>query len=90
MDANDHRFDRIEAKIDKLTDAVTKIVKVEEQIASNNRRVDSLETRVDQNTKDIHAVAEVARGNSAVTKVIDKVFWLVITGLVSYLFYTLR
>jgi uncharacterized protein YdcH (DUF465 family) len=34
----DSRFDRLEDKIDKLTDAVTKIVRVEDQLISNNLR----------------------------------------------------
>lgn len=73
----DNRFDRIEQKIDKLTDAVTKIVRVEEQLIANNRRVDNLESRVDKNTDDIDKVFVIARSNNTVARFADRFFWMV-------------
>lgn len=87
---DNQRFDRLESKIDKLTDAITKIVRVEEQIASNNRRVDMLEERVSVHSKDIRTVAEIARSNQAITKFADKLFWLFAAAFVSYGFYLFK
>lgn len=87
---DESRFDRLEQKIDKLTDAVTKIVRVEEQIASNNRRMDAVEERLNRHSKDLDSIAELARKNEGVARVADKVFWLILAGFVSYMFYTLR
>lgn len=84
------RFDRLENKIDKLTDAVTKIVRVEEQLASNNRRVDNLEERVSRHSKDINALAEIVRDNERTAKAADKFFWMILAGIVSTAFYFLR
>jgi uncharacterized protein YdcH (DUF465 family) len=86
----DSRFDRIESKIDKLTDAVTKIVRVEEQLSSNNRRLDKLEELVAKLEHDINNVANIARANSSVTKFADKLFWIVIAAIVSTAFFLLR
>jgi len=84
------RFDRLEQKIDKLTDAVTKIVRVEEQLISNNRRLDHVEERVTKNESDINNVANIARSNAQVTKFADKLFWLVVAGAVSTAFWLAR
>ena len=90
MMADESRFDRIEQKIDKLTDAVTKIVRVEEQLISNNKRVDRLEIRVDKNETDIDNVALLVRENKSVVKFGEKLFWIVATGLISSAFWLLR
>jgi uncharacterized protein (UPF0335 family) len=87
---DESRFDRLEQKIDKLTDAVTKIVRVEEQLISNNKRLDKIEERVDKNTNDINNVAQLARSNGNVVRFADKIFWLVIAGGVSTFFYLVR
>lgn len=87
---DESRFDRLEQKIDKLTDAVTKIVRVEEQMASNNRRLDAIETRLNKHSEDINNVAELARKNERTAKVADKLFWLVAASIISTAFYFLR
>lgn len=72
---DESRFDRLEQKIDKLTDAVTKIVRVEEQLISNNKRVDRLEVRVDGLEDDIK-------------KPYERIFWIAVTagvGLLAWL-----
>lgn len=84
------RFDRIESKIDKLTDAVTLIARVEEKILASNDRLDRVEVRLDTNEKDIDSIAELARSNNGVAKFADKIFWLVIGGAIGLVFYLLR
>jgi hypothetical protein len=86
----DQRFDRIEEKLDKLTDAVTKIVRVEEKLVANDRRVDRLEFRMDEQEDDMKKIADLARSNSGVAKVADKIFWLVVAGAVSFGFWMMR
>ena len=68
---DESRFDRLEQKIDKLTDAVTKIVRVEEQLISNNKRLDRVEQRVDVLEKN---------GFSQFT---EKLFWIAVAAVVS-------
>ena len=87
---DESRFDRLEQKIDKLTDAVTKIVRVEEQIASNNRRMDAVEERLNRHSKDLDNVGNIVRKNESIARVADKMFWLFMAGLVSYVFYVLK
>jgi len=86
----DSRFDRLEKKIDKLTDAVTKIVRVEEKLVAHDQRVDRLEKRVDRNEDDIDTLAQMVRENKGVAKFADKLFWVIIGGLVGLGFWMMR
>lgn len=84
---DESRFDRLEQKIDKLTDAVTKIVRVEEQLISNNKRVDRLELRQDKLEVDIDSIATKQRSSEGVSKFAERLFWVVVTAGVSFMFW---
>jgi len=88
MDAS--RFDRLEQKIDKLTDAVTKIVRVEEQLISNNKRVDRLELRQDKTEDDVNALANKIRSSEGVSKFAERLFWIITTAGVGFMFWLAR
>jgi len=81
---DEKRFDRLETKIDNLTEAVTAVVRVEEQLLASNKRVDRLEYRTDLLEGELDEVADLAKANSGVARFADKFFWLVIGGLVSF------
>ena len=87
---HDQRFDRLESKIDKLTDAVTKIVRVEEQMISSNRRLDNVEQRVEKAEVDIDGLAKIVRENAGVARFADRLFWILLAGAVSFMFYLAR
>lgn len=87
---DESRFDRLEQKIDKLTDAVTKIVRVEEQLISNNKRVDRLEMRMDKTEDDMDAIADIVRTNQGVGKFAERLFWIIVTAAVSAIFWFFR
>lgn len=78
------RFDRLEQKIDKLTDAVTAIARVEEKILASNMRLDRAEYRLDINETELDDLAKVVRDNSGVVKFADKIFWLVAGGATGF------
>lgn len=85
MDSN--RFDRLERKIDKLTDAVTKIVRVEEQLISNNKRLDRVEERLAKAEDNLVCMTKQVNDNSAIGRFADKLFWVLFSagvGLVTY------
>ena len=45
----DDDFKRLEAKVDKLTDAVTRLVLVEERISNQGERIGKVEQRISMN-----------------------------------------
>jgi len=87
---DDARFDRLEQKIDKLTDAVTAIARVEEKILASNMRLDRAEERIDKHEEDIDSIADLVRQNKGVANFADRLFWVIVTGMVGFLFYYLR
>jgi len=80
---DDKRLDRIEAKLDKLTDAVTAIARVEEKTHAMTKRVDAIETRVARTEDDLTNIAIIARKNSGVARFADKAFWLIVGGVLA-------
>lgn len=81
---DDARFDRLEQKIDKLTDAVTAIARVEEKILASNMRLDRAEYRLDMQESELDEIAKTVRDNAGVAKFADKFFWLAVGGIVSF------
>ena len=83
------RFDRLEIKIDRLTEVLTSIAVVEEQINDQNARLKRHEFRLDENEKKIEEVAETLATNSQVLKVgqgIVASIWAAILASVMYFF----
>jgi len=84
------RFDRLETKIDKLTEAVTAVVRVEEKLLANDKRVDRLEYRADIIEANVDEIDKLARDNSGVAKFADKMFWIIVGGIVSFSVWVVR
>lgn len=83
------RFDRLEVKIDRLTEVLTSIAVVEEQINGQNARLKRHEFRLDENEKKIEDVAETLATNSQILKVgqgIVASIWAAILASVMYYF----
>ena len=74
--SDEARFDRLEAKIDKLTDAVTQIARVEEKILASNQRLDRVEDRLGFVEGEIDEISTVVQKNSGIATFADKLFWL--------------
>jgi len=91
MSDNDigRRFDRLEDKIDRLTEVLTSIAVVEEQINGQNARLKRHEFRLDENENKIEEVAETLATNSQVIKVgqgLVASIWAAILGAAMYFF----
>ena len=81
---SEDRLNRIETKLDKLTDIVASIARVEEKMVANNRRVENLEHRVEVTEEEVDELKETVRDNQGVAKFADKLFWVVVGGIVSF------
>lgn len=83
----DKRFDRLEEKIDKLTDVVTSLARMEERLIAHNERTDRLTQRVDEHDEDIKDLYEITRNNQGVAGFASKLFWLIVGGAISLFYY---
>ena len=86
----EHRLDRIEAKLDKLTEAVSQIARVEEQMLSVFKRIDRHEKRLVEQEDDIQRLTEEVITNSYSVKAGERLFWIGIATVASVLGYLLR
>jgi hypothetical protein len=87
---SDKRFDRLEEKIDKLTDVVTSLARMEERLIAHNDRVDRLTVRVDDHDDNIKELYDITRSNQGAVKFADKFFWLLVGGVISFAVWAAR
>ena len=83
------RFDRLEIKIDKLTEVLTNVARVEEKLIGTDARLKRHEFRLDENEKKIEEVAETALTNQHTAKIGTAILaslWTAVLGYVAYLF----
>ena len=83
----DNRLDRIEQKLDKLTEAVSQIARVEEQLLSAFKRMDRHEKRLDDQEDDIRELEGVVLTNSSSVKNAERFFWIAVSACVSLIAY---
>ena len=87
---SEDRLNRIETKLDKLTDIVASIARVEEKMVANNRRVENLEHRVEVTEEEVDELKETVRDNQGVAKFADKLFWIIVGGIVIFSVWVVR
>ena len=83
------RVDRLEMKIDKLTEVLTSVARVEEKLIGTDARLKRHEFRLDENEKKIEEVSETALTNQNTAKIgtaIVASLWTAVLGYVAYLF----
>ncbi len=79
------RLDRIEAKIDKLSETVVALARVEEKVNALEKESERTNERLDKIDERLEAVESKAGNNDVTVKVVNKVFWLLLTTAVGAL-----
>ena len=90
MTMEDQRLDRIEIKLDKLTEAVTAIARVEEKIYASSQKIDRLEYRLDVNEGELDNLKSIVAQNAFTVKASERFFWIVFSAFVSLGVYFLQ
>jgi len=84
------RLDRIEKKIDKLSDAITTLARVEEKISDlEQRRVESHE-RANRISANIDILDRKVTSLNEKVLVLNRVMWIVVAGVVGTIFAQLQ
>ena len=84
------RLQRIENKLDKLSEAFTILARVEEKIMSSNTRIDRLEFRADESERDMDKIKAVVGYNQNTVRVVERFAWILVSSLVGTLMYFYR
>ena len=83
------RFDRLEVKIDRLTEVMANVARVEERIIGQDARLKRHEFRLDENEKKLEDVSAVVATNTQLVRVGQSLIasiWAVVLGTLMYLF----
>lgn len=80
-DQQDKRLDRIEEKIDKLSDAMISIARAEEKLVSMEQKYSAQYERMNKFSTKLDEIEAQVRDNNKVTLIINKLFWGVIAAV---------
>lgn len=75
---DDSRLERIEQKLDKLSDAVVSLARMEERMINLFKRMDKYEAEQAYLMSRVIEVEKVSIGRGAIFRVVDKATWIVV------------
>jgi hypothetical protein len=86
----DARLTRIEGKLDKLSEAVVSMARMEERIITVFNRMDNLDTNFKKFDDRIDEVEKQALTRGQKIAFAERIFWMILTGAVGLAFIYLR
>lgn len=90
MDDQAVRLNRIEAKLDKLTEAMSMIARVDEKLVAGAARIDRLEYRLDEQESEIDTLKSDVGQNTQSVKTAERFVWILVSALVGVIMYGYR
>ena len=79
--AEDPRLDRIEAKIDKLSDAMVTLARAEEKLISMEQKYSASYDRMNKFSSKLDELERIVTQNAATVNTINKLFWVAIIAM---------
>lgn len=90
MDDQAVRLNRIENKLDKLTEAMTMIARVDEKLTAGAARIDRLEYRLDEYEGELDNVKSVVGYNAQSVKIAERFVWILVSTIIGLIVYGYR
>ena len=82
LDNDSKRLDRIEAKIDKLSETVVSLARVEEKVNALDKESERTNERLNKIDSRLESVEEKVDNNNITVAAVNKVFWTAITAII--------
>ena len=79
--AEDPRLDRIEAKIDKLTDAMVSVARAEEKLVNMEQKYAAQYDRMNKFSEKLDELERLVTQNAVTVNTINKLFWVAIISM---------
>lgn len=79
--ADESRLDRIEAKIDKLTDAMVSVARAEEKLVNMEQKYAAQYDRMNKFSEKLDELEKIVTTNAATVQTINKLFWVAIIAM---------
>jgi hypothetical protein len=74
------RFDRIEDKIDKLSDAIIALARAEEKILTLTSFSKQQSEQIQRVINRVDSIEELVASNSSTINIINKIFWIIMAS----------
>ena len=88
--SDDHRLERIENKLDEVGKAIVMLARMEERMVTLFNRMDNLDAEQTKQNDRLRIVEDHAGNNGQMLRFAERLFWIVATAAVGYLFFVLR
>lgn len=86
----EQRLERIEDKLDRLSDSVANFARIEERLLSIFKRLERHEKQIDGHSDDIKQLTSSVLTNSNSLKFGERMFWIMVTTGASLIVYLMR
>jgi chromosome segregation ATPase len=84
---NDIRWrERIEDKIDQLSEAMITLARAEEKLVSIERNNQSVQMRLDRQAEKIENLEKLVADNNRTVTIVNRIFWLIVTAIIVSIF----
>jgi len=77
------RFDRIEQKLDQLSDTVAVLARIDERLVSSHKRLDRHENRINQLEGNVREVEQTLAKQAGKGIVAERAAWIIFAAVVS-------
>ena len=81
---------RSTTKLDKLSDAVTRLATIEERMVHQTTTLDSLNRKLEESDKRIRSLERQASARGVVLASVERFGWLILTTVIGVVAYTLK
>ena len=86
--AAEERLDRIEKKLDTMAEAIVSLARMEERMVTLFKRMDSYDTAQADISSRLNKLERSVGSNGQMLRFAERVFWIVVSAGVAYLFST--
>jgi hypothetical protein len=89
-DATSARLTNIERKIDKITEILVSLAKLEESLQAQSNRQDLVDQRLNDQSRRLERLELAEAARSAVLMRLERLAWVLLTALMGFATYWLR
>jgi len=80
--STEDRMDRIESKIDKLSEVLVQMARVEERILNGEEQHKEIRSDIRKLNEKVGEMEKVVQKNQITVNIINRISWIIITGVV--------
>ena len=88
--SDDHRLERIEDKLDSMSEAIVALARMEERMITLFKRMDTLDGEQSAQSRRLSLIENRVGSNGQALRFAERLFWIVATAGVGLIFFKFR